>query len=107
MKTLGESDNNAVVQVNVATTFSLSLAENGTTGHKWTTPTFDRGILSLQSDVTNSPATDAPPGAGGSRNFVFRANAAGTTKIELAYRRSWEAVSESTTSYAVTVVVKE
>ena len=106
MKTLDESNNNQVVQLGDATSFSVRLAQNGTTGHTWAPPTFDHEILTLESDDIVSPPANAPPGAGGARSFVFRVKAAGTAKIETTYGRSWDSDSAGASRFAVTVVAK-
>jgi len=106
MSTLNASDSGKTLHVAVGGSFTVRLSENGTAGYKWTAPEFDGAVLELQHDDTIAPPSDAAPGAGGAREFAFRVTAAGETKVETAYHRSWEPASAATTKFVATIVAK-
>ncbi|WP_416974233.1 protease inhibitor I42 family protein [Streptomyces sp. 4F14] len=84
----------------------VELPENPTTGFRWEV----RGIEGLEltgDDYTPAPAP-APTGlvgAGGTRVLRLRAREAGEGRLELVYRRSWEAEGENAGEYFLQVAV--
>lgn len=75
--------------VGVGETITVILADNPSTGYSWKL----RGALQ-HFDATSSYAAHKTEGylvvgAGGERNFHFKANSVGTDNINLVYTRSW------------------
>src|SRR3954453_8757817 len=64
----------------------VRLAENPTSGYRWTVDEVDEGVLAPESSSFN-PSPASVPGAGGWRTFHFAARGAGTTTLRLATRR--------------------
>ena len=77
------------VTVAAGDTLAVTLAENPTTGFRWT---LDRltGPMTLISSTFEAPAAPKP-GAGGRRTFVLRADAQGVAEVRLSHARPWEA----------------
>jgi inhibitor of cysteine peptidase len=100
----------APVSVARGQTLVVALDANVTTGYRWeATPGFAPTLsltgtpdLSVQSAVQGQVV---PPGAPGVMTFRFLAAAAGTTTLELAYRRPFEpnVAAAKTVRYDVTV----
>ena len=88
MLTLDSSANGRTIQLKVGEEMRIDLAENPTTGFRWTMAGSGAPVLQLLTDEPTTPA--APPGAGGRRRWQFRCVAAGGGKIELVHKRSWE-----------------
>lgn len=86
---LDESVNGREVPVAIGQTIALSLPENPTTGFRWELG--DNGqpaCTPLGEDFTES--TTGGVGRGGTRRWLFKAVAAGSSSIALVYRRAWE-----------------
>ena len=96
------------VSVTVGDTVAAMLRANPSTGFQWEVATApDVRVLAAAGDPTYTPSTLQPPmpGAGGTAWFRFRAVAAGTTRITLMYRRSWEAGVPPAETVTLTVTV--
>ncbi|MEX3104103.1 MULTISPECIES: protease inhibitor I42 family protein [unclassified Streptomyces] len=100
------------VRVRAGDDVVVELPENPSTGYRWEIT----GIEGL--DVTGDDHTPAPTGpagaelggaelvgAGGTRVLRLRAEKAGEGRLELLYRRPWEAEGESEGEYALRVTV--
>jgi inhibitor of cysteine peptidase len=66
---------------------AVRLPENPTTGYRWQSD-FDDPRLKLVDD--RYEGAESPRGAGGERVLVFEAVSAGSARMHLAKRRSWE-----------------
>jgi predicted secreted protein len=64
--------------------------------------------LELDGEPTYVPPGSTNPvvGAAGTEVFTFKAIKTGSSKLSMAYARSWEAGSEPEETFDVTVVVK-
>ncbi|MGJ5895399.1 protease inhibitor I42 family protein [Streptomyces niveiscabiei] len=101
------SARDSLVRVRAGDDVVVELPENPSTGYRWEIT----GIEGL--DVTGDDHTPAPPGpagaelvgAGGTRVLRLRAEKAGEGRLELAYRRPWEAEGENEGEYALRVTV--
>ena len=84
---IDESFDNKSVTLPVGDTIELSLAENPTTGYRWTLARAGSPICELKGDEFVSPGQK--PGEGGTHNFTFAVRATGETSIALQSRRKW------------------
>jgi predicted secreted protein len=78
----------------------IHLHETPTTGYQWVVVEPHDGL-----DVDGStfePPTSAAPGAGGRRVVTVHATQAGTHRLRLEQRRSWEAAATDTCEVVVT-----
>jgi inhibitor of cysteine peptidase len=85
------------IQARVGEGFTLRLEANETTGYSWRgNESFDRAYLELTGSLYH-PDQPQRPGSGGEQRYTFKALQAGTTRIKLIYKRSWEATSSDKT----------
>lgn len=110
-KTTTTIDNGKVVSASgpialeVGERATIELEANPTTGFQWAFAAEpDDAVVRVISDTYVAPAT-AAVGTGGQQTIVIEGVAAGSTTIELAYGRPWEAdvAPAKSTSFAVTV----
>jgi inhibitor of cysteine peptidase len=79
--------------------FTIRLEANETTGYTWRgNERFDRSYLELTGSPY-LPAQPQRPGSGGEQRYHFKALKAGSTQIEVTYKRSWEATPSDKTSH--------
>ncbi len=83
--------------------FSIRLSENISTGYSWTLGNINEQIAFFEQS-TFAFNTPNDPNSGATRTFTFLAKSAGTTKIELLYRQSWNTVPVN--RFETTVIVK-
>ena len=98
---LTEQNDNATVTARVGETIEVSLAENPSTGYRWELAAVDSSVASAEGSRF-SPAGGGI-GAGGTRHMTFRVRAAGTGRIELVLRRSWEPAGAAQRRWSVAV----
>jgi inhibitor of cysteine peptidase len=99
-----EKDNGQLAQVPRGSTITVELPENPTTGYKWTRPVFDEVFLVLERDQF-LPAEQAAIGAGGIRQFVFRAKSAGHTVVRLLNKRPWQSDEQAATTFTLPIQI--
>jgi inhibitor of cysteine peptidase len=84
----------APATLTVGDTLAITLPANPSTGYSWGVATApDAAVLAGPGDPTYAPDNTggAPmPGAGGKATFRLVAVGAGSTRVVLTYRRSWE-----------------
>ncbi|NIN66503.1 MAG: peptidase inhibitor I42 [Anaerolineae bacterium] len=102
---IDEADNGGEVVLNVGDTFLLSLESNPTTGYGWEIAEIDQGILREASHEYEAESSDLV-GSGGHEIWRFDALAAGSTTLQLEYRRPWEEGVEPEKTFSVQVVVR-
>ncbi len=100
------------VEVKVGDTFTISIDSNATTGFSWTEQAniSNSNILTQtaheyiapQSENSETPIVGAP----GSEEWTFKANQAGTAKVNLSYDRPWTGGEKGARTLELTVVVK-
>jgi inhibitor of cysteine peptidase len=92
------------IQVKVGEGFTIRLEANETTGYTWRgNERFDRSYLELTGSPY-LPAQPQRPGSGGEQRYHFKALKAGSTQIEVTYKRSWEATpSDKTVAFTVRI----
>ncbi|MET8975729.1 protease inhibitor I42 family protein [Streptomyces sp. NPDC004539] len=91
------------VSVRAGDDLVVELPENATTGFRWEVTSLDG--LELTGD-DHTPAPTVTVGAGGTRVLRLRAEKAGEGRLELVYRRPWEAEGERAGEYALRVTVE-
>src|SRR3954447_24734540 len=85
-RALGADGDDGPTVVSTGDRITVRLAENPTSGYRWTVDEAHDAVLAPESSsFTPSPAS--VPGAGGWRTFQFAARGAGTTTVRLATRR--------------------
>ena len=84
---IDESFDNKSVTLPVGETIELSLAENPTTGYRWTLASPGAPVCELKDDEFVSPGQQ--PGGGGKHNFTFAVRQAGEATIALKSARKW------------------
>jgi inhibitor of cysteine peptidase len=87
MMKVDESFDNKSVTIPVGDTLELSLAENPTTGFRWTLASSGTPICDLKTD--EFVAAGQKPGEGGRHIFTFLVSQAGEASIALHSRRKW------------------
>ena len=92
MVQVDDSFNGREVSLQVGDTLEVSLAENASTGFRWSVPPdlkhkFDKVISEREQSVEGA---NGPPGKAGVRHLYFEAIGTGTGELELHYRRPWE-----------------
>lgn len=85
---ISAAQNGGSVVVHVGDVITLRLAENASTGYRWTIKTIDESQLTVQDTGYRSEATSI--GSGGEAFWTFRAQSAGKGHLELIHSRPWE-----------------
>jgi inhibitor of cysteine peptidase len=88
MLQFGEHSNGNEIELHVGEEFVIILHENPTTGFHWNPISSGEPVCKLL-DNSFDP-TGNVPGNGGNHSWHFKAVKEGSSKIEYAYRRSWE-----------------
>ena len=102
----GERDNGALVEVSRGSKITIKLEENPTTGYRWVPRSIDEVFLALEGDVfLTGEFTEL--GAGGVRQFFFRAKGAGQTKIQLVYKRPWQNDEQAAGSFMLPILISK
>ena len=101
MQHVDDSRNGGEVELPVGEEIEVELAENPTTGYRWHLDMPEAAGLVCVED-TFQRSGDAL-GASGRRRWRFRANHEGVTRIQFAYRRSWE--RSPTKTFEITIRV--
>jgi predicted secreted protein len=99
---LREQDSGRSVQVKQGETFSLRLAENPTTGYRWSV--VSSGRLELVSDQNEA---GVGIGAGGVRVIRWVARKVGSYDLILKHWREWEGEGSVIGRFQASVVVEE
>ena len=92
------------IQSKVGEGFTIRLEANETTGYTWRgNESFDHTFLELTGSPYQ-PVQPQRPGSGGEQRFHFKALKAGSTRITLTYKRSWETTpSDKTVVFSVRI----
>lgn len=107
---LDESFDGRTVTVRVGERIELALAENASTGYRWSA----RPARSLASSPALREIDEtfaAPgqrsgmPGAPGIRRFCFEAVTAGSADLEFEYRRAWQPSAQAARTFHLRVEV--
>jgi predicted secreted protein len=84
-----EEDHGSEASAKVGDTLVVQLAENPTTGFRWTFAPIDANILELTRDEFQAGA-QVGVGGGGLRVFRFAVKDRGSTRVQFKLTRSWE-----------------
>jgi predicted secreted protein len=98
---LGEQDSSRTVEVGAGSVITVALAENPTTGYRWTVET--AGGLERIGDRSEGGGGF---GAASMRVFEFRASQAGSHTLRLKNWREWEGESSVIKRFEAQILVK-
>jgi inhibitor of cysteine peptidase len=99
--TLTERDNGARITAHVGDAIDIRLAENATTGYRWTPAEPVDGVLELSATGADYPGPAL--GSGGEARFRLTVSAPGTAVLRLAYRRPWEPGQDAERTFSIEV----
>lgn len=103
---IGVENNGETIDVPVGGTLELTLDSNPTTGYAWhTTQSPDQSLLQVSEEFISSPESALYTGAGGQSRWTMKALKAGTTTLELVYKRDGSKAA-GTSSYKITIRIK-
>jgi len=84
-------DPSETIEVTVGEEFVISLDSNPSTGYSWeVTSSLPAWLELIGSEYIPTPTDPPVIGGGGTEEWTFRANAAGTATVTFEYRRPWE-----------------
>ncbi|MBI3408881.1 MAG: protease inhibitor I42 family protein [Planctomycetes bacterium] len=69
---------------------NVKLQGNPTTGFSWGIDKNDKDVLAPKGKYSYEPTKKGLPGGGGTFSFQFKAEKAGTSELELGYKRPFE-----------------
>jgi inhibitor of cysteine peptidase len=98
----GEKNNGALVQVPRGAKITIELDENPTTGFKWVPGPIDEVFIVPEGDVFLI-GHQTGVGAGGVRQFFFRAKGAGHTTLSFLHKRPWEGDQTAVGTFKIAV----
>jgi len=98
------SDNGRTLTLPAGTHFTVRLESNITTGYSWQLDAVDPAVV-LNTGNNYVGPTAPMPGAGGHEDWEFVTQAAGTTTLQMAYRRPWETDNPPAETFALTITV--
>ncbi len=104
--TLSNADQGKTLTLKPGQKIILRLAENPTTGYRWSLPNLTSQVLQLTSDRFEQPNTPAM-GTGGQRILTFQAHQVGQVNLTLKNRREWENEASAVESFQITIQVAE
>lgn len=102
--TLTNADNGKTLTLKTGQTITLRLAENPTTGYRWSIPVLNAQVLQLTDDRFD-PSSSGAIGGGGQRTLTFQAQQPGQMSLSLKNRREWEDESSAIESFTVTIQI--
>ena len=99
LKTYTEQNQGQTIEAQLGDEVEVALLENPTAGFRWHFVHPGDPVCILLKDAFK-PGT-AAVGQGGIHSWVFKVTATGTSKIELAYGRSWHPGEIATRTFAL------
>ena len=99
-----EHSNGNQIELHIGEEFMIILPENPTTGFRWNLISSGEQACTLLDNSFD--LTGSTPGNGGSHSWHFQAVKEGSSKIEFAYRRSWEQDRPPAQNFNVSVHVR-
>lgn len=105
--TVNLTDKDAGTEVAIAQggTLTIRLPGNATTGYTWGIVSNNANVLQPVGDWDYEPASKAV-GASGKFIFTFKANAIGTSPLQLGYKQWWDDAAPLDKTFSVTVNVE-
>lgn len=102
---LDQAANGKTFEVPVAGRIVVTLPSNVTTGYRWELGELNTSVLEKTAQAYESGESQGV-GAGGTERWEFVARGAGTTALQLEYRRPWEPKTVAAAqTFQVTVTV--
>ncbi len=103
----GERSDGQAIDIQVGDTFEVALPENPTTGFGWEVTEGLGDVIEQDGVPRYAPDRSNPhmTGGGGIIAFHFKAVAAGTAELKLAYHRKWETETPPAKTFHMTVKV--
>ena len=105
-KTLTETDNKTKVTLSKGETLTVKLEGTPTAGYSWTIVGNNKQHLDPQGKPEVIPAKKGVIGGKATTVFRFKAEAVGTSELELHYKRPFEKKNEPDKTFKVTVEIK-
>jgi inhibitor of cysteine peptidase len=102
MLRIDERTKETVVEVGLGDTIQVWLKEDPTTGYGWELTASGEPILQVEEDAF-LPAPAGQCGGEGTRQWLLRAQTAGTASLQMDYRRPWERKAVKTFGVIVNV----
>jgi inhibitor of cysteine peptidase len=99
-----EHSNGNEIELHVGEEFMIVLPENPTTGFRWNPISSGEPTCTLLDNSFD--LIGSTPGNGGSHSWHFQAVKEGSSKIEFAYRRSWEQDKPPAQTFKMSVYVR-
>ncbi len=103
--TLTEADQGKTVTLHPGQSLVVQLAENPTTGFRWSLDQGNEEIVALR-DSNYVMAAGAGIGGGGQRTFTFEASKPGSVQLQLKLWREWEGEPSVIQRFSVTLEVR-
>ncbi len=103
---LTEGDSGRSLVLPVGARFEVRLPSRPGTGYTWGVTRIDGKILAQQGPSSSQPIGRAQPGSAASEAIPFVALGPGATRLEIAYRRSWEEGSPPSRTFTLDVTVQ-
>jgi predicted secreted protein len=100
-----ENSNGNEIELLVGEEFVIILHENPTTGFRWNPISSWEPVCTLLDNSFD--LIESTPGSGGIHSWHFQAVKEGSSKIEYAYRRSWEQDRPAAQTYTLSVYCRE
>lgn len=101
--TLTERDDGQRITASVGDTVDIRLAENATTGYRWTLEPPATEVLVLSDAGADYPGGDL--GSAGEAHFRLTVSVPGTAVLRLVYGRRWEGEAGISRTFSVEVAV--
>jgi inhibitor of cysteine peptidase len=105
MITLDQAANNTEVILTVGQEVEIVLPENPTTGYRWEIQDSGEPVCSAIANRFDAPSAGTP-GRGGVRHWQFRAERAGSCRIDLIYQRASDREARPAQTFSLTARVQ-
>ena len=107
--TLGPGNSGSTLAVRVGDALAVSLPANATTGYGWALARpqdLAPVLVVVGEDYAAAPTPSGQTGVGGTYHLRLRAEAPGTVRVRLGYRRPFEPTAPDAQTFAVTIAVR-
>lgn len=104
--TLSDSDNGKTVELKKGATLIVQLVSNATTGYSWSALSSSSALKLIKSDYKEQQEKAPIAGSPGLQSFEWKAEASGTVRLHLEYRKPWEKNVPAAKSFSITVQIQ-